>query len=58
MYRARQNPGYHRVENYAYYDVEDADTPIGVYREFRWNLEEIPRDGVSLAFYTVHQEAE
>ena len=58
MYRARQNPGYHRVVNYAYQDVEDEDAPIGHYREYRWELEEIPTDGVSLTFYTVHQEAE
>lgn len=58
IYQIRENPGYRRVENYAYRDVMDSEAPVGVCREYRWNLEEIAENGVSLAFYLVHQEAE
>lgn len=46
------------VEDYNYLEVESEDAPIGIIKEYTFNVSETMGKDTYLAFYTVHQYAE
>lgn len=58
VYQERQNTGYQQIEKYSCHIIEDKVTPIGIKKEYRWNLESTPKGDTCLAFYVVHQYVE
>lgn len=53
--RGRTDNGYSSVKNYNCNEVEDADSPIGVKKEYTFFLDEVMDRDTYLSFYTVHQ---
>ncbi|MGN0507026.1 MAG: sensor histidine kinase [Lachnospiraceae bacterium] len=56
--RSRADSGFVRVEDYSCLEIPDADTPIGVRKEYTFFLGEELDSDTHLAFYTVHQYVE
>ncbi len=53
-----RNPGDYSIISLQGVIVDDKDTPIGKKREFTIPLENVPKDGASLVFYSSHQYVE
>ena len=58
MQSSRSDKGFTHISEYTCQEIESADTPIGVRKEYTLMLGEIPDSDISLAFYTVHQYVE
>ena len=58
VYNAREISSYITVEDYAERVVDDASAPIGVRREFSWQIGELANNDSYLMFYIVHSYAE
>lgn len=53
--RVRTDSGVVTVEDYVCREIEKADTPIGVIKEYTFSLSDMSAADTNLAFYTVHQ---
>lgn len=51
----RADSGFERVENVSCREIEDENAPIGIRKEYTFSLNEILKNDIHLAFYTVHQ---
>lgn len=58
VFQERTFNQYTQITSYSYEEIEDEQSPSGIIREYRWNLEETPRGDTCLAFYVVHQQVE
>lgn len=56
--QTRESGEYQTIDAYDYQVLEDAEAPIGICREYKWVLEDIPASGNCFAFYLVHHWAE
>lgn len=56
--QTREDSGYLTIDQYTYQVIEDPEAPVGICREYRWMLDEIPAGGNSFAFYLIHHWAE
>ncbi len=55
VWQSRADAGFMKVEDYDCCEIERADTPVGVIKEYTFIINEIPASDTYLAFYTVHQ---
>ena len=53
--QSRTEKGYIRVQNYICREIEEAEAPIGVKKEYSFTLDKTIANDMHLAFYTVHQ---
>ncbi|MDD6202219.1 MAG: histidine kinase [Lachnospiraceae bacterium] len=53
--KSRTDRGFTVVSDYTCREIERADTPIGIVKEYRFTVSETMEHDTSLAFYTVHQ---
>lgn len=53
--RSRTDGGYYKVEDYTCKEVKDDKAPIGIRKEYTFNLHSAVEKDTHLAFYTVHQ---
>ncbi len=51
----RADSGFERLENISCREIEDENAPIGTRKEYTFSLNEILKNDIHLAFYTVHQ---
>lgn len=58
VYTARDISSYKTVENYQEKEIEDASAPIGVRKEYSWQIGDIDSNDSCLIFYIVHSYAE
>lgn len=58
VFRERTDKGYTIVQEYICQEIEAADAPIGIKKEYTFHLNEAAAGDTYLAFYTVHQYAE
>lgn len=58
VYAARENRSCTVVDNYAVREIEDAQAPAGIRREYSWKLDNFGTNENSLGFYLVHQYAQ
>lgn len=56
--QSRKDSGFTVLEDYSCREIEDADTPIGVRKEYTFCINEMLYSDTHLAFYTVHQYVE
>ena len=56
--RSRVGEGFSSVSDYVCREVENADAPIGIVKEYTFTINESLEKDTSLAFYTVHQYVE
>lgn len=56
--QSRKNEGFSAVSEYVCCEVENADAPIGVIKEYTFTMNEGLEKDTYLAFYTVHQYVE
>lgn len=54
----REKGGYCYLTEYEYERVKDDKAPLGVRNEYAMRMPEIPKEGGSLVFYTLHQNVE
>lgn len=55
LFRLRNEEGFESVSDYTCREIEDADTPIGVKKEYTFPIGRPQAQDAYLAFYTVHQ---
>lgn len=53
--KSRTDGGYYKVEDYTCREVKDDKAPIGIRKEYTFNLHSAVEKDTHLAFYTVHQ---
>lgn len=53
--RSRPDSGYKTITDFSCREIEDADAPIGVRKEYTFLIDCTPESDTHLAFYTVHQ---
>lgn len=53
--KEREDRGYFAVEDYTCTETEDRDAPIGIRKNYTFYLNDIAKEDMHLAFYTVHQ---
>lgn len=58
VYAARENRACTVVDDYAVREIEDAQAPAGIRREYSWTLDSFGTNENSLGFYLVHQYAQ
>lgn len=58
VYSARQVGSYKTVDNYSEAIIEDSSAPIGIRREYSWQIDKIDNNESCLMFYLVHSYAE
>lgn len=58
VYSARDVASYKTVENYTVKEIADSSAPIGVRKEYTWQIGEIDNNESCLIFYVVHSFAE
>ncbi|MGN0983096.1 MAG: sensor histidine kinase [Candidatus Limivicinus sp.] len=58
VWQSREAGGLSTVRDYSCREIENADAPIGIVKEYTFRLDEGLEKDTYLAFYTVHQYAE
>lgn len=58
VYSTRDIGSYKTIDNYSAEEIEDASAPIGVRREYSWQIGNIDNNESCLMFYLVHSYAE
>ena len=58
VYQSREDCSYEVLEEVACQEIEDAEAPIGIKKEYVFFLDQRSDHDASLAFYTVHQNVE
>lgn len=58
VYSARDVSSYKKVEDYTVNEIKDQSAPIGLRREFSWQIGDIENNENCLMFYVVHSYAE
>ena len=58
VYSARSVSSYKKVEDYTVNEIKDQSAPIGLRREFSWQIGDIENNENCLMFYVVHSYAE
>lgn len=58
VFAARDIASYQTVENYSVEEIEDASAPIGVRKEYSWQIQQIDSNESCLMFYIVHSYAQ
>lgn len=58
VYSARNIASYKTVEEYSEKKIEDASAPVGMRREFTWQIGDMDNNESCLIFYIVHSYAE
>ena len=58
VYSARDIASYKTVENYSVNEITDSSAPIGVRKEYTWQIGKIDNNESCLIFYVVHSYAE
>lgn len=58
IFEQRKNGGYSFLTEYANEVVKDDNTPVGLKMDYTFSLNNIPKEGASLMFYTMHQNVE
>ena len=55
---ARDTNSYSIYTDYTFTTYQSSSTPIGIVQEYHWTLQDIPKRGGCIAFYTIHQNIE
>lgn len=55
---ARDTNGYSIYTDYTFTTHQSSSAPIGIVQEYHWTLQDIPKRGGCIAFYTIHQNIE
>ncbi len=58
VYTARNTSSYKTVKGYTEKEIADSSAPVGVRKEYSWQIEEIDNSESCLMFYVVHSYAE
>lgn len=58
LWERRKEPGYTQVQADSCLEIESGDAPLGIRKEYRFTIGEMPGGDTCLAFYTVHQYVE
>lgn len=58
IFEQRQQSGYDFLTEYESQAIEEEDAPIGIKMEYKISLQDIPKEGACLMFYSMHQNVE